>query len=429
MAETKTSLFSRLMEGKEKDENYARSTLPTNRWQLFWDIVKGRFGKLIVVNLLTLIFFIPLIAIIILRMSEVSGTGAIGPYASSLGVGYPVYPDISGVWESYLFFINLRYFALIIPAAIIAAIGLSGGAYVIRNMIWTEGIFVANDFWRGIKKNFRNVLEAALFFSVFLFVTVTLYSLSDVYLAQGVTPKGWFVAAKISGVIICVVAGMMSLWMLSLGVNYKQGVFALIRNAFVMTFGTLPQTIFFTALALLPALLFFTGSSALIAVGMTVYVCFGFSYALLSWMSYTQWAFDKFVNPNVKGAKVGRGLYNPNAKKEDKAEDEASAIHAYKLAVIASGKSNLMSRPMKPIDDDYTVYELPQSFSREDLQKLKESKKAISDSQKEFEEEHKNDTRYVEYNKQFEEREKALQPEKGKNGKVKKVKPPKLLNE
>ena len=65
MAQEKKGLIARMLEGKEKSEEYARSTLPTNRWQLFWDIFKGNFGKIFKVNLLILIFFIPFIAIII----------------------------------------------------------------------------------------------------------------------------------------------------------------------------------------------------------------------------------------------------------------------------------------------------------------------------------------------------------------------------
>ena len=46
-----------------------------------------------------------------------------------------------------------------------------------------------------------------------------------------------------------------------------------------------------------------------------------------------------------------------------------------------------------------------------------------------YAEEHKNDLRYVEYNKQFDEREKALQEQEAKKGKKKKLKPPKMLGE
>ncbi len=68
MAQEKKGLIARMLEGKEKSEEYARSTLPTNRWQLFWDIFKGNFGKIFKVNLLILIFFIPFIAIKIIDL-------------------------------------------------------------------------------------------------------------------------------------------------------------------------------------------------------------------------------------------------------------------------------------------------------------------------------------------------------------------------
>ena len=42
MAQTKKrSLVERMMLGREKSEGYARASLPSNRWELFWDIFKG----------------------------------------------------------------------------------------------------------------------------------------------------------------------------------------------------------------------------------------------------------------------------------------------------------------------------------------------------------------------------------------------------
>ena len=93
--------------------------------------------------------------------------------------------------------------------------------------------------------------------------------------------------------------------------------------------------------------------------------------------------------------------------------------------ILAHGKSKLVARPIKPIDDSLQVYELPTSFSREDLKRLRESKQNIIEDSEAYAEEHKNDLRYVEYNKQFEEREKALQDDANR----KKRKPPKLMGE
>ena len=68
----KRGLIDRMMLGKEKSEGYARASLPSNRWELFWDILKGRFWKLVVINLLMLVFFIPLAALLFFRYSTTS---------------------------------------------------------------------------------------------------------------------------------------------------------------------------------------------------------------------------------------------------------------------------------------------------------------------------------------------------------------------
>ena len=143
----KRGIIDRLMLGKEKSEGYARASLPSNRWELFWDIFKGRFGKLVIVNLLTLLFFIPLILVLFFRYVAIINYGTIYPFAQGFGVGYMSVPSLGGYAENIIFNVNLLVYLFLPIAVTIAAVGISGGAYVIRNMVWTEGIFVANDFW------------------------------------------------------------------------------------------------------------------------------------------------------------------------------------------------------------------------------------------------------------------------------------------
>ena len=426
-------LVARWLEGKERDDEYARSTLPTNRWQLFWDIMKGRFGRLMLINLLTLVTFIPLILVYIWRLLVNSAQDMLGPYGSGLGVGYPVIPNVVGVAEWTAFQNDLLFFALFIVAGFIAALGLSGGMYIIRNLIWTEGIFVANDFVRGIRRNFWNVLEAVFLFTLTLFVAQTMGNLANWCIAMDIAP-GWMIVSKVVGYVLVALMGLISLWMISLGINYKQGPWALFRNAVVMTIGTFPQTVFFAVLALLPIGLLFTGVNFIVVIAVVVMLLFGFSYAMLVWMDYSQWAFDKFINPNL-GVKTGRGLYS-RTPQEDKIGGSASAtqgetseaVREYRRMILAQGKSKLVSRPIKPLDDDLEVYQLPESFSREDLQRLRESKEAIGEDAKAYEKEHENDEQYVEYNKQFEEMERALEGEDDKKKKGKLKKAPKMLN-
>ena len=435
----KKGLIARWLEGKERDEDYARSTLPTSRWGLFWDIFKGRFGKLVLINLLVFVTMLPMIAIIVMRALMVFSQGATGPFGAGLGVGYPLVPDVTGVAESAIFQIDLLYFGLLIVSSFISALGISGGMYIIRNLLWTEGIFVANDFVRGIKRNYFNVLEALLIFTVALFLARITGDLADYLVVIGAPGSGWLIASKVVGYILVAFFILVSLWMLSLGVNYKQGPWQLFRNAVILTVGTFPQTVFFAAVALWPIFLaLFTGFNVmfLLVIAIVLIVILAFSYAMLVWMDYSQWAFDKFVNPTL-GVATGRGLYNKDKSKGDAPNtaatmEDSEAMREYRRMIVAQGRSKLVCRPIKPIDDGEEIYQLPDSFSRDDLKKLRESKQAIEDNVKAYEEEHKNDDQFVEYNKQFDERERALREEEeganGKKKKKKKVQPPKMLN-
>ncbi len=430
-------LVARWLEGKERSEDYARGTLPTSRWALFWDILKGRFGKLILVNLMVFVTCIPIFLIIFFHTYNLAAVGASGTFGAGLGVGYPYIPQSPGQLEWLVLQLDLFYFALLIPASVIAAVGVAGGMYIIRNLIWTEGIFVANDFLRGIKRNFFSMLEGALFFSVVLFAATIVGDLADVFVATGSSAAGWMIASKVIGYIFVAFAVLVTLWIISLGVNYKQGPFALLRNAIVMTVGTFPQSVFFAALAVWPIFLVIFGSGFLLAIGLVLIVLFGLSWLMLVWMDFSQWAFDKFVNPE-HGYETGRGLYNKdkpvseNAPQKEVSLEESAAMREMRRQIVAQGKSKLMCRPIKPVDDGVDIYQLPDSFSREDLQRLRESRTAVEEDVRAYEEEHKNDERYVEYNRIFEEQERALRDEDagGKKTKKKKKDPkrPKLLN-
>lgn len=428
-------LVARWLEGKERSEDYARSTLPTNRWSLFWDIFKGRFGRLILINLLVLVTFLPMIALVVFRSLSLVVQGASGPFGAGLGVGYPAIPNITGTAEMMTLQSDFVFFGLMIPAGAIAAVGIAGGMYIIRNLIWTEGIFVANDFLRGIKRNYLNVLEAMLVFTVLLFLARCMGDMADLFVVTGSDFAGWMIASKVIGYVFVGFSSLICLWMISLGVNYKQGPWSLFRNAVVMTVGTLPQTIFFAALALAPILLVLLGGGMLMAIGVVLLILLSFSYAMLVWMDFSQWAFDRFINPNL-GVTVGRGLYSKDGKKNagdgkaasSESVTESAAMREYKRMIVAQGRSKLVCRPIKPIDDDMEVYQLPESFSRDDLRRLKESKDAIEEDTRAYEEEHKNEERYVEYNKQFDERERALKSEEDGGKKKKPPKPPKMLN-
>ncbi len=413
----KKGFIARMLEGKERDENYARSTLPTGRWSLFWDIFKGRFSKLVIVNLLIIVFCIPLIAVYFLRYMMLVGQGTLLP-SNSLGVSWPAVPDIAGLEQQMILSTNLLWGALMVVAALIAAIGISGGIYVIRNLVWTEGIFVANDFWRGIKINAIVVLRSTLFYGVMLYLFTISIDAASVVIATGSGNQTLMVISQVFCYIAIALLTIMFLWMLSMGANYKIKFFRLLKNAFLMTFGMIFHNIFFVVLMAIPVILILLGSFFAM-IGYIILILFGLSYMLLVWFDYSQWVFDKYFESKREGGKVNRGIY----PKAGKGGDQSKAVQQYEAeaAEAAKIKSDLASRPIKPITDDLKVYELPESFSRDDLKKLRESKEAIAEDTEKYAEEHKGDEKYVVYNARFEqyEEEEKEKEEDAKGGKKK----------
>ena len=174
------------------------------------------------------------------------------------------------------------------------------------------------------------------------------------------------------------IVSIMVLYMITLGVTYKLSFGKLIKNSFILTIGLIPTNVFFAFLAALPFLLFSLKVSMFMALAIVLVFVWGFSIFMLIWTDYSNWVFDRFINDKVPGAKKNRGIYKPNATEEDGEQ-------------IIFEKTKLNSS-IKPITDyDVELYELPESFSRKDLQKLEETKEAMRRDSDKYAEEHGND--------------------------------------
>lgn len=371
MATKKKGIFTKLVEGPERSEDYARKTLPKNRWSLGWDLIKTNFGKIIKINLLMFLFLFPIFLIVYLRYVMILSNAGIAPFSQNMGIGYPIYPFITGIAEEIVLKADVTFFVLLFILSFYVSVGLSGGFYVMRNLVWTEGVFVASDFWAGVKKNYKTVLKSTLLFVVFFALTfISIHSL-DLQIALNPDKIGMFTAVKVVSVIFLVLIVAIYLYTLTLGVTYELKLTKILRNAFILVIGLLPINLFFMAFSLIPfALLLFDMTSILFSFGLLSIVFFAISICILIWTNYSQWVFDECLNDRIAGAKKNRGIYKKDVK------DETEEF-VYK-------KAEFLTKPVKPITDyDIEIAELPASFSRADLVRLQESKKAmIEDSDK-----------------------------------------------
>ena len=132
------------------------------------------------------LFLFPVFLLIALKSLLVDAQSANASFSQNMGIGYPaVHPDIIlGVAERIELNSNLVIFGILLVLTFYISVGLAGGFYVIRNLVWTEGVFVAADFWAGVKKNYKNTLLSTLLFVFIIglsFLTINLCDLQMVY--------------------------------------------------------------------------------------------------------------------------------------------------------------------------------------------------------------------------------------------------------
>lgn len=374
----KKGFIARMIEGPERSETYAASTLPTNRWQLGWDVFKTNTGKHFKINLLTLVFLLPFIAICVLTYMYKLANVDILPFTQNMAIGYPSYPSTFGLSANLALSASVEFFKFLIVGILVGAVGLSGGFYVMRNMVWAEGVIVGSDFFKGVKQNYFVVLFSLLFYGVIMGLSVISVNMAQLFIDTCTGIKWLLISAQVLTYIIMGIVSIMVLYMITLGVTYKLSFGKLIRNSFILTIGLIPTNVFFAFLAALPFLLFSLKVSMLMALAIVLVFVWGFSIFMLIWTDYSNWVFDRFINDKVPGAKKNRGIYKPNVTEEDGEQ-------------IIFEKTKLNSS-IKPITDyDVELYELPESFSRKDLQKLEETKEAMRRDSDKYAEEHEND--------------------------------------
>lgn len=379
----KKGFIAKIIEGPERSETYARSTLPTNRWELGWDVFKTNKGKLFGLNLLTLLFCLPLVALFVMRYMLKTVDIAIFPFTQNMGIGYPAYPATSGLQAQLALNVNVEFFKFVIIGVAFLAIAVSGGFYVMRNMVWAEGVMVVSDFFKGVKQNYFVVFFSLLFYTIIMAASVLSINMASVLIATGSGIKWLLIVAQVFTYVIIAIATMMVFYMITLGITYKLSFGALIRNAFILSIALVHTNVFFIAFSAVWFLFLLLGKAVplLLVIGIFIVFIWGISLFMLVWTDYSNWVFDTYVNDKVPGAKKNRGIYKPAAT-ADNADDENAVIE----------RSKLTSRPIKPITDtEVEIYELPTSFSRADLQKLEETKEAMRRDSDKYAEEHKND--------------------------------------
>ncbi len=272
---------------------------PSTRPGLFRLVFKENVWRLVPLNLLYLIFCIPLLAWCILYIVQIEIVASRGGEAFLQDFLGTLYTMVLGL----------------IPCILFVGPANAGIAYATRNIARDEPSLVWQDFWHGLTKNWKQSLLIGL---VSAFLPLILYW----YIAFLSTNPNQ-TAVSMLPVTICVI--VVALWLMAsptiyvMMVTYDLKFKALVKNALIMTIAHLPTAAGVGLLRLIPAVvvativLFFSAP-----VGTIILAVYGVLWgASLDWLLSSSLAnrlCEEHINPQI-GAPTRIGL-----RKEDENE-------------------------------------------------------------------------------------------------------------
>lgn len=276
------------MRRKERQEREVDGlkSLPKNRKEVFFDFIKHRKMTLFALSCFTFMFFIPLaIDLFLFNFLEAMA--------------------IENGQSDQLFSLIFYSMIIMLPCMIIGYLGLVGSFYVIKKMVWQEGIMLAPDFFKGIKENAKVAIIDGMIFGIALFGLVVGGTYLYLYAPVHAIVKG----VGIGGLaLVFLLFGMLSALNLTQSVYYSNTYLRTFKNSFSFL-GLLNWKV-------LVVYLLTTGSVValccfnmiLLAVGLFLFAILN-SVVISLYTLIAHSAFDKYINQEHYPEYVGRGLY------------------------------------------------------------------------------------------------------------------------
>lgn len=267
------------------DEDVKQS-LPRNRKEVFFDLLKNRKMNLFAFSCYTFIFFIPL---------------AVDLFLFNFFESVAIAADKSDQLFSLVFYSML----IMLPCMLIGFIGLAGAFYTAKKMVWQEGISLASDFFQGIKENWKHALINGVIFGLALFGLVVGGTYLMIYAPVHAVVKGIGLGALI---LFFLLFGMVVVLNFTQCVYYENGYAVTLRNSFSFL-GLLNWRILLIYL-LSTGTVVVLGLFNLITltIGLLLFAIFN-SVVIILYTLISHYGFDKYINKEHYPHMVGKGLY------------------------------------------------------------------------------------------------------------------------
>lgn len=296
------------------------------------EVLSGNTAKMFTLNILTVLFALPLICVLIIWLPIEEGRAVEGMnFSANLGIGYGAVDEtIEGIRAIY----NLRQLFILCsltPGFMLMSIGVAGAMHVLRNYMWGVEVKLLRHFGRGIAMHWYKFLP--VFTVGGLLSTSAGYSLIEVLKREAVygsAGAGYYVWTVFSFLALFFFAMFLFIY-LPMAVAYRFKAKDLLKNTFVMGL-----IVFVTTLILVIIL----GGIPLIAIASDIvmyliygfFLLFGFTLYLLIITAYGQYACENLIEAQ---------LDMKEEQEAKKAEQERKAAAKQQSKQPAQGKKGV----------------------------------------------------------------------------------------
>lgn len=278
----------------DKDLSVDREEIKSGRVRHWWGIIKSRYSSVMLMNLLFVLFVIPLAFIVFFLLPALERNATAGlNFMGDIGFGFSGATNDTNLGKILIYDIRIIYLSLIIPCCTIIGIGAAGLFYCCRNHIWGVKVKLRVHFWRGIKKywwkymisfTYIGAVAYLIIFTIFNHLKLSVYS----------PAPWWSYIAMIAACILGLLSLMYMVFHLPLTTTYKFKLKDKIKNSCILAIVLILVTLMFIGLMCLPMLLMISGITRLLLY--IFFVMIGFAVYALAIQEFGQYACDIFVN-------------------------------------------------------------------------------------------------------------------------------------
>ena len=338
-------MFGRMMNnyyyGKSGKGDFRKEDMPSNRWQLFLDTLRTRLSALCRINMLYALIFLPTMIVLMINFTNVLSTMSNvilvqdNDYASYVEKMQEQGTEVTISEEDYNTLKNSEpdlnayvdgtissMLLWLIPCLAITGPFTAGLSYVTRNWARDEHAFIWTDFKDALKANWKQSLILSAITSI---LPAAVYVGWRFY-GQMTNQSMIMIVPQVLVVLVAVIWALSITYMHPLVVSYELKTKDVIRNGLLLGVARLPMSVGIRLLHCVPGLIGLAIAflwdpmyGMLFLFGW--YFLIGFSLSRFITASYTNAVFDKYINSQIEGAKVNRGLRS-DEDDDDPDEDE-----------------------------------------------------------------------------------------------------------